>query len=365
MALAPGEVRLDELTETLRRTPVAMAVVDLSSNRLTLVNDAWAALLRLDASEVVGLDLLSLVSREERGVIERVLAGLASGLIDSTQGRGRLHSPGGHAVDVVGSMRSLDTTVPHTRCLLVAAPAKGAPVGDPGFAVYDSRRVAFGAVDHDWRFTEMSADAAQLLDWDFHNSRGTPLQALVHPDDVSLLLVALGRSSADRRATATRVRVRGRDGDWTPVRLAVSPLCDHNPPRLAVAFGWLPPREDGQCPDDRASRLEGHLWRIALELQAAGINDPPRSGRGWPADPVLSGLSRRQSEVLRRLTRGERISGIARDLFVSQSTVRNHLSAIYRRLGVHSQSELLARLMPPREAASEDGLAALRGASRP
>jgi DNA-binding CsgD family transcriptional regulator/PAS domain-containing protein len=324
-----------------------MAVLDLSSNRLTLVNDAWAALLRLDASEVVGLDLLSLVSGEERGVTERVLAGLASGLIDSTQGRGRLHSPRGFAVDVVGSMRSLDATVPHTRALLVAAPAEGSPVGDSRFAAFDARRVAFGAVDHDWRFTEMSADAAELLDWDFHESLGTPLQALVHPDDVSLLVVALGRSSAERRANATRVRVRGRDGDWTPVRLAVSPLCDHIPPRLAVALSWLPSGDDGQDPDDRASRLEGHLWRIALELQAAGINDPARSGQGWPADPGLRGLSRRQSEILRRLSRGERVAGIARDLFVSQSTVRNHLSAIYRRLGVHSQSELLARLMAP------------------
>ena len=229
----------------------------------------------------------------------------------------------------------------------------------------ETPQVAFGAVDHDWRFTEMSADAAELLDWDLQDSRGTPLQALVNPDDVSLLLLTLGRSSAERRASATRVRVRGRDGSWTQVRLAVSPLCEHNPPRFAVAFWWLPPGDNGQSADDRASRLEGHLWRIALEVQAAGINDPPWSGQGLWAEPVLRGLSRRQSEILRRLTRGERISAIAHELFVSQSTVRNHLSAIYRRLGVHSQSELLARLMPPSEPPSEYHMAAVRGSSRP
>jgi DNA-binding NarL/FixJ family response regulator len=32
-------------------------------------------------------------------------------------------------------------------------------------------------------------------------------------------------------------------------------------------------------------------------------------------------------------------------LFLSQSTVRNHLSTIYRKVGVHSQSELLSRLV--------------------
>jgi DNA-binding CsgD family transcriptional regulator len=46
----------------------------------------------------------------------------------------------------------------------------------------------------------------------------------------------------------------------------------------------------------------------------------------------------------RRLVRGERVPTIARDLFLGQSTVRNHLSAMYRKVGVRSQPELLARL---------------------
>jgi DNA-binding NarL/FixJ family response regulator len=61
--------------------------------------------------------------------------------------------------------------------------------------------------------------------------------------------------------------------------------------------------------------------------------------------PLLEELSERQSQVLDRLVSGDRVSTIARSLFVSESTVRNHLSAIYRKAGVHSQSELLARLM--------------------
>jgi diguanylate cyclase (GGDEF)-like protein len=53
-------------------------------------------------------------------------------------------------------------------------------------------------------------------------------------------------------------------------------------------------------------------------------------------------FSSRQIEVLRRLLNGERVPAIARALFLSQSTVRNHLSAIYQRVGVHSQEELLS-----------------------
>lgn len=38
------------------------------------------------------------------------------------------------------------------------------------------------------------------------------------------------------------------------------------------------------------------------------------------------------------------MQGIAKALFVSQSTVRNHLSDISRKLGVHSQAEPLELL---------------------
>ena len=40
----------------------------------------------------------------------------------------------------------------------------------------------------------------------------------------------------------------------------------------------------------------------------------------------------------------QRVPDIARATFVSQSTVRNQLGTIYRKLGVHSQTELLALL---------------------
>jgi DNA-binding CsgD family transcriptional regulator/PAS domain-containing protein len=329
-----------------QRTPLALAVLDLTTRRLTCVNSAFAGLLRLDTSQVKDLDLLSMVPTEDRGVVERVLSGVASGLIDSCQGRGRWHLPHGETVDVVASVRPLDTIKPRGRALVVAASADGAPLGEPWLTTLDARRVAFGAVDHDWRFNEMSADAAELFDWDASKGPGTPLQAIVHPDDASLLLLTLGRSGAERRAAATRLRVRALGGGWTPVRLAVSPLCTHNPSRFAVALWFLPLADDAERGDDRVSRLEGHLWRIAVEVQSAGITDLPRSGQSWLADPALLGLSRRQSEILRSLARGQRVPAIARELFLSQSTVRNHLSAIYRKIGVHSQSELLARLMP-------------------
>jgi DNA-binding NarL/FixJ family response regulator len=52
-------------------------------------------------------------------------------------------------------------------------------------------------------------------------------------------------------------------------------------------------------------------------------------------------LTPRQWEVLQLLLQGMRVPAIAAKLQVTRSTVRNHLAAIFRKCGVHSQSELI------------------------
>lgn len=69
-----------------------------------------------------------------------------------------------------------------------------------------------------------------------------------------------------------------------------------------------------------------------------------------PADLVretfgVFGLSERQLEVLRAALLGASSEEIARRLFISELTVRNHLHAIYERVGVSGRRELLGRFV--------------------
>jgi DNA-binding NarL/FixJ family response regulator len=50
-------------------------------------------------------------------------------------------------------------------------------------------------------------------------------------------------------------------------------------------------------------------------------------------------LSRRETEVVQRVAGGCAVAQIARELHLSEHTVRNHLKAAYRKLGVHSRAE--------------------------
>lgn len=111
---------------------------------------------------------------------------------------------------------------------------------------------------------------------------------------------------------------------------------------------------------ERLTALENAVERLieAVEARdpastgsdASRPNRPERHGGGGALSGEesslsgYSGLSSREIEVFELIAEGYRVSTVARELFVSPSTVRNHLSAIFRKLGVSSQAQLLERL---------------------
>ena len=337
---------MTDLNDLLERAPGALSVLETTSGRVVACNPAFADLLGLDVADVPGLELPSLVDPATGGIFRSALAALAAGQLDSCQGRGRVEIPNGLTLELVGSLRPLDNDAPRGTVVLEAAPVGSPLLGAVGSAYAADRAtgpVVVCLVDHDWRLSDVSADSDGVLGWD-SSHLGTALQEAVHPQDTPLFLLALGRSAADRRTVPVDLRLRTHSDAWTQVSCEISPLCEHNPARYAIAI--RSGRTDRESTDQRVARLEGHLWRIVLEVQAAGVSDHSGLGKAWWTDPALAGLSERQAEIFRRVARGERVPVIARELFISESTVRNHLSAVYRKLGVHSKSELVARLVP-------------------
>ena len=115
------------------------------------------------------------------------------------------------------------------------------------------------------------------------------------------------------------------------------------------AFGLSPERfgASSDASEMRSNKLEQHLWRIGLEVQAAGLL--PFVDQTAPPDLVrgLVELSSRQREIVVKLVAGKRVPEIAREMYLSPSTIRNHLTAVFRRFGVHSQVELITLLKRP------------------
>lgn len=70
-------------------------------------------------------------------------------------------------------------------------------------------------------------------------------------------------------------------------------------------------------------------------LSALHASAAPASDRPFPE------LTRREFEVLHLLAHGQSNNAIANELFVSEKTVRNHLSLIFDKLGVSSRAEAI------------------------
>ena len=74
---------------------------------------------------------------------------------------------------------------------------------------------------------------------------------------------------------------------------------------------------------------------------------------GGDGAAMFSSLSPREREILLRIAAGLTNGGIGRELFISEKTVRNHVTRIFEKLGVHSRAQaiVLAKdhgLMPTR-----------------
>jgi PAS domain S-box-containing protein len=102
-----------------------------------------------------------------------------------------------------------------------------------------------------------------------------------------------------------------------------------NPGVLLNAKGERFPAELSAVPLERG----GHVVGVFGEFKSWGDESPP---------PPHPNLTPRQSEVLGLLAQGRSTEGIASDLHLSVETVRNHVRAILRTLGVHSRLEAVA-----------------------
>jgi DNA-binding NarL/FixJ family response regulator len=79
----------------------------------------------------------------------------------------------------------------------------------------------------------------------------------------------------------------------------------------------------------------------ALRRAPGPANDEPEEG--------LGSLTAREREVLNLLARGLSNRDIAEQLVITNKTVKNHLSRIYEKIGVHSRAEAIALWLGVRE----------------
>jgi len=327
-----------------------------------MVNQAFERLSGQDRDQLVGARVTDLFAPPQ--AVGAAVDALCSGAVDGLRARRQVLAGDGRQVRVLIWVRRFELEDGMLGVgLVVPAPEVSRLGRNPSAVWRDVAAVAIGTSDPSLRVEQVSVDIRDILGYDPAEMIGRSLLEFLHPDDVAADDVPADDVPADdvaaddvaddareaegahlRVALRCPVRMRRADGSWAQVGLLTAP-CPEGTARIAFAILGSPDPAAASA-TGRVAELELRLRRIGAEVRAAGLIDKV-AGLPAPSDHAqLAELTSRQWEILSRLLRGQRVGSIAAALYLSPSTVRNHLSAIFRRFAVHSQSELIALLRP-------------------
>jgi len=103
----------------------------------------------------------------------------------------------------------------------------------------------------------------------------------------------------------------------------------------------------GSASHARVAALEQGMQRIAELVKELGLAALDSGHHRPEVEALLKQLSARERQIVELLLASRRVPGIATTLGISPHTVRNHLKAVFRKLGVHSQEALVDLLRSP------------------
>ena len=339
------EARAAEIMAGLANMRVPLALADIPGMRVRAANEPLLALAGMRRDELLGWPVIEFSPPERRAAARSDQESIANGRLEGFQAGRVFHLPNGRTIDATVWARRLVVDGEPWAAGIVLPAGDGDEAPTAGFAAPASDMM-MAVTDHLWVIEYASADAQRVVGLAPDALMGKALLDLVHADDRGDFMSAVTAATTSGTTIVCTARLSNGKGGWRNETCFITPLCAHAPPRLGLAMARAADREGATAPERQARQqtLEQTLWRIAMEVRAAGITteDPVAITHGPPTRAAQ--LSSRQWEVVQRLSRGQDAASIAKAMYLSPSTVRNHLVAVYRKFGVHSQVQLLATL---------------------
>lgn len=329
-----GELSAGELSriaaEVLGELPFPALVLEVPTGRIVVSSPAAAQLLDPDGGMIVG-------HLFEQFTADRPALGidlLAGGRLNGYETFRALRRPRGAEVKVRMWIRSFDHQ-PASRFVVVVLVADDV-AGKPPERDWQEAPAIVGTADASLLIERITIDAEELFGRPVGELLGQSMLALVAEGDVPSLLSGLSEASTTQAGISLYVDVPTAGMSSTMrCEVLLLPL----QPTPSCAFVFLP------SPSDMAGKDSAELSTILLRLsRGATVAQLARGvfrGISESAMPGLSRLTTRELEIAARLLDGDRPPEIAKKLFLSQSTVRNHLASVFAKVGVTSQQGLL------------------------
>jgi DNA-binding CsgD family transcriptional regulator/PAS domain-containing protein len=328
------------LSDAVDLLELPITLIDLDDFTIVGASETARRYLAGRTGAVIGRSVLDVFRHDDEGEFLGPLRAMQHRDIDFYRSHRVPAGSESNLAPVTAWVRSLDVGDERLALAEVAPTGEGSRSPIAGFLGREPETMVLGITDDSWLITSISSEITELLGTVPDEIAGKRLLDLVPEEDAGKLRDA-DRFVNAQSSVAKGIRIRSANGEFRRLCCVLTALTTAG----GRCFILLPEPDPASLGDGlRVAQLEGHLRRISAEVDASGVLQSvgtlPESSRV----ERIGELSTRQWEVLARLLRGERVATIARVMFISQSTVRNHLSAIFERFGVHSQAELLALL---------------------
>ena len=324
---AAGERPPQAVLDVVTNCPLPSLLLAVPSAQILAASGMAERLLCPDNGSLVGRNLEDFAADEPTGALDLMVAGH----LDGYEARRRIRH-GDRTIPVTMWIRVVDEQSGRNFALAKLLPdpaAVGEALRRPEGT---SAEAVVGSTDAHLTVDRVSTDVVALLGHRAADVVGQSLFRLISSPDVRPLLKALARSSDSGLGTSLVVRPELFGFRASRCQLLLLPM----EPSSSFAFALV----DDEAADALASALgmEQALWQFDHVVRSATTS---RMAADLPANPGLGRLSGRELEIVVRLMNGDRVPSIAESLFLSPSTVRNHLSAVFRKLRVGSQQELI------------------------
>jgi DNA-binding CsgD family transcriptional regulator/GGDEF domain-containing protein len=330
---------------------IPLAVYSLPDGFLQAANEAARSLFGLKSLRPGRLHLRDIAAPIDLHDSAAALEALSSGATDSYRAQRTLITADGPQ-QLLTSVRRL---VVGNGALAIVLSVPDLPEEPAGLAAEDPFAAALvaGTIDAHGVILSVSAAISQL-ESELVAALTETLPLAAHPDETDLVDTML-KSLRDRGNADGVFRVLHSERGWVVCQCQLFTIKRHpgadartEAPVVANdAYGFvLSANVNTKSMIDKIARLEHHIRRIGSEVHAADLELTVRSSVDRDVSSMLDSLAltARQRDIVERLDRGQRVPSIAAALFISRSTVRNHLAHVYRLVDVHSQEELLNAL---------------------
>lgn len=316
-----------ELVKIVENASLPAVLLHVPDAEILAASAEAARLLGTPADQLLGRNVEDFAADSPGDVLDLIASGRLSGF----QSRRRLRRADGAIEPLQVWVRGVDPGTPDATAVVVLWPSGNkAWTYLPG-PTDDRRHAVIGTVDSELQIDRISDDV-RALGTEPLDLIGGPFLRLFDVTSAADVLHGLAEAARSRHGVGLRVNLRVRH-DPAMADLMVSPL---NP---APSFTFSLCIGTGEEEASPVLTLAG-IERMGLNLHALSLAEM-LSTLGDADVPGLERLTTRELDIVARLLIGDRVPAIAKAVFLSPGTVRNHLSNVFQKLRVSSQQELI------------------------